>query len=159
MKIKKFIAQSPIVALYRGNTLLIEPFQIRLAKEGVHLLQGLILTALFFEDQEVRPFELANILQVSKSNLSHSLRSLEKKGWIERGIHSQDARGYLFSLTSTGKKKAVVLIRIFDEAEEVIERNIGRKETKDFVNIVNMFITNSRNTFPNFGTNKGKPSC
>ncbi|HEY8270006.1 MAG TPA: winged helix DNA-binding protein [Pseudobdellovibrionaceae bacterium] len=144
MKINKFIAQSPIFALYRGNSLLVEPFQMRLAKEGVHLLQGLILTALFFEEREVRPFELAKAFQVSKSNLSHSLRSLEKKGWLKRAMHSEDARGYLFSLTASGKKKALILIKSFDEVEGELEKKIGTKNTKEFVNVLNQFVTDYR---------------
>ncbi len=147
MKIKKFISQSAIFALYRGNALLIEPFQVRLANEGVHLLQGLILTSLFFEEREVRPFELANIFQVSKSNLSHALRSLEKQGWVRRTMHPEDARGYLFSLTAAGKRKALVLVKFFDEVEGEIDRSVGIKATKDFVSTVNQFVISYRSKF------------
>lgn len=141
MKIKKFIAESPIFALYRGHSLFVAPFQIRLAQEGVHFLQGLILTALFFEEREVRPREMAKVFQVSKSNLSHALRSLEKKGWLKRAILAEDARGYLFSLTSSGRKKALTLIKTFDEAEDKLEK-VGVKATKDFVSILTQYLDN-----------------
>lgn len=140
MKIKKFISQSPIFALYRGNALIIEPFQAVLAQEGVHFLQGLVLTAMFFEEREVRPLELAAVLQISKSNLSHALRSLEKKGLLKRSMHPTDARGYIFTLTSSGKKKALSLVKIFDSTEAHLEKTTTTKTTKDFISIMNQYI-------------------
>lgn len=133
MKIQKFLSQSSLYVLYRGQTQVIEPFQLKLKKEGIHLLQGLILTALFFEDREVRPLELAQVLQVSKSNLSHSLRALEKRGWLKRSLHPQDARGYLFSLTAQGRKKALVLVKIFDKTESELEDSAGAKNVRDWL--------------------------
>jgi DNA-binding MarR family transcriptional regulator len=133
MKIHKFLSQSCLFVLYRGHASIVEPFQTRINNEGVHLLQALVLTALFFDDREVRPSELAGVLKVSKSNLSHSLRSLEKKGWLKRGIHPRDARGYLFSLTAAGKKKATVLIKAFDTTEFEIERSVGAKNLRGWL--------------------------
>ncbi len=141
MKIKTFLSQSLIFAAYRGKMLIVEPFQDRLAKEGVHLLQGLILTSLFFEEREVRPMELARTFQVSKSNMSHALRDLEKKGFIKRSLHEQDARAYLFSLTPSGKKKTLSLVKTFDQVETAFEKEVGIKATKDFVNAVSLFVS------------------
>src|SRR5882724_3106522 len=100
MRIRKYLSQSPVFALYQAQGSLIEHIQDRLSKEDVHLLQGLLLTSLFFEEREVRPLELAKEFGVSKSNLSHAMRDLEKKGFIKRNMHGSDARGYLFSLSN-----------------------------------------------------------
>jgi len=148
MKIKKFISQSPIFALYLGNALLIEPFQAQLAKEGIHFLQGLILTALFFETREVRPYELAKVFQVSKSNLSHALRDLEKKGMLKRSVHPDDARGYLFCLTPLGNKKALGLVKTFDDVENALEKNVSGKATKEFINVINQYVDGYHSKFP-----------
>ncbi len=144
MKIKKFLSQSPLFALYRGQSLVLENFQARLAKDEIHFLQALILTAIFFEDRQVRPFELASQFEVSKSNLSHSLRNLEKKGWLRRSMHAEDARGYLFDLTAAGRKKAMSLVKIFDEVEGAIEKRVSIKSSREFITVLDSFVISYR---------------
>jgi DNA-binding MarR family transcriptional regulator len=133
MKIKKFLSQSIVYTAYLSQTVILESFQKKLAAYDVHFLQGLILTSLFFEDREVRPLELHQILGVEKSNLSHSLRGLEKKGFLKRSMHATDARGYCFTLTASGKKMATVLIKEFDTFQNKIESIIGVTKTNDIV--------------------------
>ncbi|MCB0411206.1 MAG: MarR family transcriptional regulator [Bdellovibrionales bacterium] len=149
MKIEKYLSQSPIFALYRTQGALIDNLQRVLMKEDVHLLQGLILTALFFEERDVRPFEISSAFQVSKSNLSHALRGLEKKGFLKRSMHSTDARGYLFNLTSQGKKKALNLVKLFDEIQDELEKKMGVRSFRDFVQNLETLIKvyNSRFSF------------
>src|ERR1700722_5115397 len=124
MKIQNYLSQSPLFALYQAQSSLIESFQDRLSREGVHFLQGLLLTTLFFEEREVRPSELLKTLKVSKSNLSHATRDLEKRGFLKRSVHTLDARGYLFSLSHLGRKKALILIKIFDEVQNELEKDL-----------------------------------
>lgn len=143
MKIKKFISQSPIFLLYQAQMCIIEPFQKRLAAHDVHLLQGLILTALFFEDKEVRPLELHSVFGVERSNLSHALRALEKKGLLKRAMHTTDARGYVFSLTLAGRKKAIALIKEFDNVQNKLETTLGAKKTRE----INEGITQLTNEY------------
>lgn len=130
MKIRKYLTQSPIFALYRAQNLVVERFQQKLKRNDVHLLQGLILTAIFFEDKEVRPIELQSVLKVEKSNLSHALRGLERKGLITRSMHLSDARGYLFSLTPAGRKSTLDLIKEFDKIQDQIEGKLGKKTSE-----------------------------
>ncbi len=133
MKIQKYLSQSPIFALYQTQGSLIDHLQRTLSKQGVHLLQGLILTACFFEATPVRPYQLVLTFRVSKSNLSHSLRGLEKKGFLKRFMVTADARGYDFQLTPQGKKKALTLIKIFNEIQEKMEMKMGVHSFNDFV--------------------------
>lgn len=121
MRIEKFLAASPLFALWATHTEVIGDFQKRLAGEGVHFIQALILTGLFFEERPVRPTELAKTLRTEKSTLSHALRSLEKAGWVERSLSDEDARAYFFSLTREGKKKVPRLIKLFDQVQDHIE--------------------------------------
>jgi DNA-binding MarR family transcriptional regulator len=142
MRIRKYLSQSPVFALYQAQGSLIEHIQDRLSKEGVHLLQGLLLTAIFFEEKEVRPMELLKEFKVSKSNLSHAMRDMEKKGFLKRTMHESDARGYLFSLSNLGRKKATGLIKIFDEVQDELEKGIGVRSVKDFVqNVTEVVLT------------------
>lgn len=133
MKIKNYLSQSPIYGLYLSSSKIIDDFQNIIKKQKVHLLQGLILVALFFEERDCRPTEFTNIFQVEASTLSHSLRGLEKKGFIKRTQHPTDARGYLFSITPQGIKKSLELIKIFNQIQDHFEDRIGQKKLKDFV--------------------------
>ena len=141
MKINRFINHSPIYSLYHAQCQILEPFQRQLSFHDVHFLQGLILTAIFFEEREVRPLELQKVFGVEASNLSHSLRGLEKRGFLKRSIHPQDARGYLFSLTPNGKKKTLTLIKEFDGIQDKIEQLLGVKKTKDIVDGILQLIS------------------
>ncbi len=94
--------------------------------EDVHFIQALILTGLFFEDKPTQPSQLAKVLKVGRSNISHCLRDLEKKQLIERSIHRSDARAYLIELTKNGRRKASKLIRLFDFAQEKMEARGGK---------------------------------
>lgn len=128
MKINRFLAESPLFNLALAYNEIIGDFQMRLAKEGVHFLEALIVTGLFFEDRSVQPTELANTLSATKSNMSHSLRSLERKGLIVRKSAEEDARAYFFSLTKEGKRLSAKLIKLFDSVENSLEKGFGTKK-------------------------------
>jgi DNA-binding MarR family transcriptional regulator len=128
MRINKFLEESPLFNLAVTYNEVIGDFQTRLSKEGVHFLESLILTALFFEEKAVRPTELARTFQATKSNMSHSLRSLERKGLIERKTDNNDARAYYFSLTKEGKKISTRLIKVFDSTENRLEAAFGQRK-------------------------------
>ena len=142
MKIKKFLSQSIVYTTYLSQTVILESFQQKLAFHSVHFLQALILTSLFFEDREVRPMELHQTFGVEKSNLSHSLRGLEKMGLLKRTMHPTDARGYCFTLTAAGKKKALALIKEFDDFQNVIEVSSGVTKTNEIVKGMQTLIFN-----------------
>ena len=128
MKISKFLDASPLFNLSIAYDEIIGDFQKRLLKENVHFLQALVLTGLFFEEKPVRPTQLAKTFSSTKSNLSHALRDLERKGLVERNIAQEDARAYFFSLTKEGKRRVPRLVKIFDRTEESLEnRFAGRK--------------------------------
>lgn len=128
MRIKKFLDSSPLFNLSVTYNEILGDFQKYLSAEGVHFLQALILTGLFFEEKPVRPTELAKTFCSPKSNMSHALRDLERKGWIERGTLASDARAYYFSLTKEGKRKVPKLIKIFDSTEEKFENAFAGKK-------------------------------
>lgn len=128
MRIKKFLEASPLFNLYAAYDQVLGDFQKRLRREDVHFLQALILTGIFFEERAVRPSELATIFRSTRPNISHALRSLEKRGFVERNTSREDARAYLFNLTREGKKKVSRLIKIFDSTEEQIEQALGGKK-------------------------------
>lgn len=121
MRIKAFLEDSPLFNLALAYDEIIGDFQKRLRAEGVHFLQALVLTGIYFEKKPVRPRELAKIFSVKKSNLSHALRGLERQGLIERQTLESDARAYLFSLTKEARRTVPRLVKLFDSTEKQIE--------------------------------------
>jgi DNA-binding MarR family transcriptional regulator len=131
MRIDKFLTTSPLFSLYVAYDQVLRDFQDRLKSEDLHFIQALIVTGLFFEGQAVQPSELAATLKCSRSNISHAIRDLEKKGLLERATKSSDARAYYISLTKSGKKKASRLIKIFDSTQDQMEAAGGRDLNSD----------------------------
>jgi DNA-binding MarR family transcriptional regulator len=123
MKIRRFLEQSPLFAIYSLHDTVVGQFQDRLKEEGIHFLQALIITGIFFEERAARPSAMAEILGCSRSNMSHALRDLERKALVERALVAGDARAYQFSLSREGKKLAQRLIRHFDLFEESLENH------------------------------------
>lgn len=121
MRIERFLATSPLFSLYVAYDQVLRDFQDQLKGEGVHFLQALIVTGLFFEERAVRPSELAGTLRSSRSNVSHALRDLERKGLVARATHEGDARAYAITLTKAGRKRAARLIQIFDSIQDQLE--------------------------------------
>jgi DNA-binding MarR family transcriptional regulator len=132
MKIAAFLSESPVFAIYQAQEML-DAFQKQLEGYNVHFLQALILTALFFEDREVRPKEFQKEFGVTNSSLSHALRDLERKALVKRALHSSDARGYLFSLTPLGRKRAQALINVFDRVQSGLEKLTKVRSFRAFV--------------------------
>lgn len=146
MRITKFLDEAPLFALYHAHDVILGDFQRRLAAEGVHFIQALILTGIFFEGRAVRPSELALVLKSQKSNISHALRSLERQGLLQRTTTTHDARAYLFDLTRDGKKRALRLIKLFDNAQDALEREL---ETKRAISALVGLVKAYRATSPN----------
>lgn len=126
MRIQKFLSESPLFSLYVAYDQVLRDFQEKLAAENVHFIQALIITGLFFEDRAVRPSEFAHVLKVSRSNVSHALRDLEKKQIIDRSTDTKDARAYYISLTRAGKRMAPRLVKLFDLTQNEIETAGGK---------------------------------
>lgn len=126
MKIKKYLQQSPIFALNAAYENVIPKLNKQLKVDQLNLLQGLVLTALFFEDRnDVNPSSLAEVFQTSRGNMSHIISDLEYRGYIKRVLNEKDARGFKIELKSDGKKKALALIKFFDRLQNIFEKNMG----------------------------------
>lgn len=86
--------------LYRS----IYEFEIIFQKtHNLGLNEGMLLCSL--DENKYSSNELANILGLSNSNTSKVIKSIEKKGFIERIIGEEDKRQMYFVLTREGMKK------------------------------------------------------
>lgn len=126
LKIEKYLQSSPIFALNAAAESILPLVNRRLRPEGTNLLQGLVLTALFFEDQtQITPSLLADLFHTSRGNMSHIISSLESRRWVQRVVNSRDARGFHILLTADGRKKALSLIKFYDGLQRSLEKGLG----------------------------------
>lgn len=126
MKISKYLEQSPVFAINRAYEALIPGLNRRLKKENVNLLQGLVLTALFFEERaDLTPSQLAGLFKTTRANMSHIISHLEYQGWVRRNLDPRDARKFYIELRPEGRRKALVLIKIYDQIQSHFEEQLG----------------------------------
>lgn len=145
MKIKKYLQQSPIFALNSAYESIIPKLNKQMKADRLNLLQGLVLTALFFEERsDINPSKLAEIFQTSRGNMSHILSALEYQGYIKRAVNEKDARGFRIELRAEGKKKALTLIKFYDHLQGLFEKNLGisncQKTVDGIHSISNVFM-------------------
>lgn len=126
MKIQKYLSQSPIFALNAAYEAIIPKINRELKNEKLNLLQGLVLTALFFEGKDdISPSQLAQIFQTSRGNMSHILSDLECRGFVKRVVSETDARQFKIILKTEGRKQAMALIRYYDRIQGLFEKELG----------------------------------
>ncbi len=134
MKIKKYLHQSPLFALNVSYEAIIPKLNKQMKLNNLNFLQGLVLTALFFEERtDVTPSQLAEIFQTSRGNMSHILSELEYRGYVKRVVSTVDARQFKIELKAEGKKKAMALIKFYDQIQDLFEKELGVKGCKDTV--------------------------
>lgn len=134
MKIKKYLNQSPLFAINSSFELIVPKINKKLKSENLNLLQGLVLTALFFEEKnDVTPSILADVFKTSRSNISHIVSELEYQGLVKRVVSPTDARQFRIELKSEGRKKAIYLIKFFDRIQDILELKMGSSFCKKTV--------------------------
>jgi DNA-binding MarR family transcriptional regulator len=75
------------------------------------VVAGLVLAAMFLEEsQQTQPSQLADTFGSNRNIVSHAVSSLEAKGLLQRRIDPVDARGYVLTLRSAGKKCTVRVV-------------------------------------------------
>jgi DNA-binding MarR family transcriptional regulator len=127
MRIDAFLQQSPMFAINRAARRFESLTAQVLADDSLSFLEGLILTAMFFEAPRlVKPSQLAETFGTTRGNVSHCVSSLEAKGLLQRRIDPDDARAYLLTLKPQGKRSALRVIAAFDKLQHEFEAEIGK---------------------------------
>lgn len=146
MKISKYIEQSPIFAINTAYEMIIPNLNKKLKKEGVNLLQGLVMTALFFEDdQKVTPSRLADLFKTTRGNMSHIISHLEYKGWVKRVLNPKDARQFHIELKPEGKRKTLTLIKLYDQIQNLFEKQLGVSDCQKMTSNIHKLISTYKN--------------
>jgi len=126
MKITKYLNASPVFALNSAYEAIVTDINRTLKTEDSNLLQGLVLTALFFEDKDsITPSQLAKVFHTSRGNISHIVSHLEYKGWVKRVVSPKDARQFQIMLKPEGRKQALKLMKYYDKIQELFENQLG----------------------------------
>jgi DNA-binding MarR family transcriptional regulator len=127
MRIDAFLRESPMFAVSRAARRFEALGAHVLAEDELSFLEGLVLTALFFEaSKPVKPSQLAETFQTTRGNVSHCVSSLEAKGHLQRKIDPEDARVFLLALKPQGKRCALRVIGAFDRLQKEFEEEIGK---------------------------------
>jgi DNA-binding MarR family transcriptional regulator len=120
-----------------------------LAEDDLSFAEGLILTAILFEEpRPIKPSQLADTFGTTRGNISHSLSSLEAKGFLQRRIDPVDARAYQVTLRPSGKRCALRVVGTFDRLQRMFEREIGKttlKETLTAIRAIESLVIPIRN--------------
>lgn len=127
MRIEAFLQQSPMFAVNRAARRFESLTAQALSADNLSFLEGLVLTALFFEaPRPVKPSLLADTFGTTRGNISHCVSSLEAKGLLQRRIDQDDARAYLLTLKPQGKRCAMRVISSFDRLQKEFEDTVGK---------------------------------
>ena len=127
MRIDAFLSQSPMFAINRAARRFNSLASEALSADGLTFLEGLVLTAIFFEaPAPIKPSELAETFGMTRGNVSHCVSSLEAKGLLQRKIDPADARAYQLALKPAGKKCALHVIAAFDKLQKEFEKEVGK---------------------------------
>lgn len=125
MRIESFLEQSPIFQASRVARRMEASLNAMLKQEGLTFSESLMLAATFLEKKRVRPSELARTFETTRSNVSHTVSSLEAKRLVRRRIDPEDARGFLLELEPVGKKRAARVAGILDRMQTQMEDQVG----------------------------------
>lgn len=149
MRIDAFLRESPMFAILHASRRLDALANAALAEDDLSFAEGLILTAILFEEpRPIKPSQLADTFGTTRGNISHSLSSLEAKGFLQRRIDPEDARAYQVTLRPPGKKCALRVVGAFDRLQRIFEREVGKttlKETLTTIRAIESLATSIRN--------------
>jgi DNA-binding MarR family transcriptional regulator len=93
------------LALVRVVTLLPQALDRQLREDaGIsHVYYQILAMLSAAPEGQLRMSELARTTATSPSRLSHAVRSLEARGWVDRATCAEDGRGQLARLTGEGR--------------------------------------------------------
>ncbi|MHB1161867.1 MAG: MarR family winged helix-turn-helix transcriptional regulator [Chloroflexota bacterium] len=99
----------------------------RLANRGLNRTQTVVLTVLGHHPG-LQALELCRPAGVEPANVTRTLQSLERMGFLERRPHPSDGRANLFFLTEAGQKLARELSEEIQEVSATLLERVDRED-------------------------------
>lgn len=90
-----------------------------------------------YSDNNISISEFQSELHITKSAISQMMNSLEKKGFIERKIDTEDRRKIVVTLTQAGKDILKETKESANHNLNEIISNLGDENTKQFIGLLN----------------------
>ena len=101
--------------------------EVELSELGINYVEALILSSLIFENEKenIGPTRLANVLGIKKARSSQALTRLQKMGYVRRELSMSDSRRFQIVLQPLGRKRAMIVVKMFNKMEENLEDILG----------------------------------
>lgn len=103
------------------------------------LMKGISDNSIDSESNIAMP-DIRGYLSISKAAVSQMLRSLEKKGYINRDIDKNNRRNLIVTLTPKGREILSYTERKFEHKLEKIMTKLGEDDVKQLITIVNRLV-------------------
>ena len=105
-------------------------------------------------DKEVCQKDFEDEFKITKSTVTSMLKSMEKKGYIERKSVDYDARKKIITLTPEGEEIHSEIVEVFKETEEYLKKDISPEELEVFFTVIDKIKKNVESSgikpiFPN----------
>ncbi|WP_435920838.1 MarR family winged helix-turn-helix transcriptional regulator [Paenibacillus sp. DYY-L-2] len=103
--------------------------------------ENFVLKILLRSERPVSPTYLSETMNTTKGRISSILKTLEKKGAIEREIDKENRRNILVTITDAGKE------HIMSEMDSVYNmmvgafKSLGEEETKEVVRLIQKLVS------------------
>ena len=112
----------------------------QMVNEGLSSLQlssseGNILQHLFTQEHEVRQEDIVESLDLSKPAVSRALKSLEKKGYVERVKDPSDRRASRIILTGQALKLRPEIEHVYNKIYSIAAQGVSEEEAVFFINL------------------------
>ena len=95
--------------------------------------------------------DVAEALKLEKATVARALSSLEKKGYVERSINSDNRRKYILTLTQSGKESIAEFADIYDVWLCKVSSCLTEQEQKQFDEYCNRLLTVSEELYKEMG--------
>ena len=92
--------------------------------DGLHVSHFSVLNHMTRLGDGKTPLSLANAFQVTKGTMTHTIATLEKRGFVEVAPNASDGRSKLVYLTDAGRKFQAAAIESLMPSLEVLARNM-----------------------------------
>lgn len=102
---------------------------------------GILKTLLLYEEafnQDITPSDLCDIQQLTSGRVASTLKSLEKKNYINRISDQNDRRRVLIKLTEKGKKLAENIVSKIKSHIQTITDKLGESNLKELIRLLNL---------------------
>lgn len=121
-------------------------FDERFKSINVNFPEGPYLVKIY-EKTTLKMNDLTNIVHFHKSHSTRAIRQLSENGYIEKTIDPNDQRGYILTITESGKVVAKQVLKVIEEWDNLVLSVVTDEEKKIIENIQNKIYEKLKSVF------------